>query len=150
MDVSQVFPAFPPGQEIAILVLGEFLFGVFYNWLVDLAHKAKIYDPLVAVSVALGVAVSVVIPTGLFWKDTLAAWQWSIVMLISFIGSGSPMIYGSLRRMSKQNHKRMRITGTAARIRDEAIMDLKLVVERIDDADCVRDVYQVIGALKNI
>ncbi len=144
-------PAFPPLSTLAIIALASFAFGMFYNWLVDHAHNLGIFEPLVSFSVAGGVASTVILAGALLWTFPLTGWQWVLVMLIAFAASGVPMIVGSLNReVRKVSHHRQVITGAAARARDEVIMDLTLLAAKLDSADHVRSLYQIIGTLKAI
>ena len=155
-------PQFPPGIEIAVVILAEFIFGWLYDALISWAESQEIYEPYVSFSVVLGVLVTIAIPTGLWWARPYFGWQWAILLVIAFIGSGAMMIVGSLQRNAKNSHKRRPWPTAARHARDDVVMDLSamaseatLSAERgeITPALIVRMVHrlhQAIGILKSV
>ncbi len=162
---SAGFPPFPPLMEIALVVLAEFVFGLGYNTLVALAGRRypAAYRLMVSLSVALGVATTLVLPAVFWWGRTQATWQWAAIFLLCFAGSGLPMIGGSLKRnMAGDSHRRREWPTAARRARDEAVMELSALAEevhekaRTDDLKAttlislVHRLHQVIGTLKSV
>lgn len=137
------------------IFLGELVFGWAYNSLIDLLSRKKALDPYISYAVALGVAVTVAIPTLVF-----GLFDWALLMLGSFICSGIPMIIGSMRRnyettKAARQKKRKTISGAAARTRDDVVMGLVLMADQVanneaDAAKLVHELHQNIGILKGM
>lgn len=82
---SPLFPA-----EIAAVILAEILFGIGFNRMVNWAHTNKIWH--VSISVVIGVSVSVLIPTLLWWRLCLDFWLSAVLMTVCFAASGIPVV----------------------------------------------------------
>jgi hypothetical protein len=134
------FPPYPPVTLIALMFAVSFVFGLGYNWFF---RWAKIP---VEWAVVIGTMATIAILYGFFWSNELRGEQWVLLMLIAFAGSGSPMAIGTIK-VRNASHKRKTITGAAARMRDEAVMDLTVLAGKIDKAEHVRNLYQIIGTL---
>ena len=148
--------------EIIVILLIEFLFGLFYNSVVDWAHKHEIMH--VSTSVVVGVLVTLIIPVAAFWHDEFYFWQTGILLAACFTASGIPMIVGSTRRtvVEKDNKKRRAWPTAANRAREDAVMELSAMAEDIarqakdgrltvsDLPSVVSRLYQVIGTLKSV
>lgn len=142
--------------EIAMVLLFELLFGIGYNALVALWNKHKLVH--VSIEVAIGVAGALLIPI-VFWFDY---WEFIVILILCFVACGLPMIVGSMTRTVKDNKKRKPLPNTAAKVRDEAVMDLNTLADDIaikakDDQLRVQDLpyyvnvlHSVIGMLKSL
>ena len=96
---------------IVLVLVVEILFGVGFNALVAWAYSVQLWH--VSVSVAVGVAGTIVIPAVMWFGVKVTFWQAGLLLLICFIGSGVPMIVGSTRRSvqgRKDQKKRRRRT----------------------------------------
>lgn len=122
----------PPPAEIALVILAEFIFGWGFNALVAWVQKEKIWH--VSISVAMGVAMTLIIPTPFWWEVELTFSQTILLLFGCFVASGTPMIYGSTMRTVKDNHKALPWPRRAAKIRDDAIMDINSLIAQIEDA----------------
>jgi hypothetical protein len=150
-----MFPPFPPMQQIILVALSEALFGLGYNRLVEWANIPSAY------AVIGGCAVTIGIGTAAWMNLELAGWQWAVLMLVCFGASGIPMTAGFMHR-NKKKHKRMQISGAAARIRGAVVMELKWLANAIatqskskalttaDLPEYVQRLYQAIGLLEGM
>jgi hypothetical protein len=149
-------------QGIALVLLIEFLFGIGYNALVSLAHSHKLVH--VSVSVAVGVAGTLLIPAAAWFDREMHFWQAGLLLLACFTASGIPMIVGSMKRtVAKKDSKKRHPWPTAAmRVRDEVVMELsamehEIAVKAKEGELTVRDLpsyvdrlHGVVGALKSV
>ena len=148
---TPVMPPFPPGLEILLVALLEFVFGLGYNWLVAWAHRNEIWS--VFVSVIFGVTGTLVLPLVFWWDHDLHLWQAVLIFLVCFASSGMPMSVGSARR--KVSHKRRPWPTAAARARENALMDLTVLAQRVADgqiepAGIVNTLHEIKGILSSV
>jgi len=156
---------FPPVSpiELTAVLLGELVFGIAFNALVEYAHRNNIWSVLVSVSI--GVAVTGLIPLGVWGGQEMTLVQAGALYLLSFIASGIPMGIGysqRMRREVKKSHKRQPIPPAAARARDLLVMDLTDLANDIsysakigklvagDLPDYVNRIYQAVSGLRNL
>lgn len=149
-------------QEILIVLLSEFIFGIGYNLAVAWAHEHKLTH--VSISVAVGVAGTLVIPAAMWFDAEMCFWHAGLLLLACFTASGIPMIIGSMRRtvVKKDDKKRRPWPTAAANVRDSAVMELSAMAHDIADQVkrnelTVRDLpafvnrlHTVIGILKSV
>jgi hypothetical protein len=76
---------------VCVLLL---VFGVLYNRLIEYLERRHYLEGFVSISVVAGVGVTLL---GMFFIDPTTA----VVMLLLFICSGAPMIWGSIMRYVK-------------------------------------------------
>jgi len=141
-------PPIPPA-EIAAVILAEVLLGIGYNRLVAWVHLHNIWH--VSVSVVIGVAATLLIPT-LAWPALREA---GLLLTACFAASGLPMIIGSTRRTVEESHKRRPWPTAAAQAQDAAVMDLNLLADQvagknIENAQVVNNLHRIIGTLKSV
>jgi len=149
--------------EILLTLVVEILFGVGFNALVAWAHENKLWH--VSVSVAIGVAGTIIVPAVMWFGVKVTFWQAGLLLLVCFIGSGVPMIVGSTRRSvqeRKDQKKRRPWPNAALQAKDAAVMELsRLAHEIAEDAkegkiavldlpDYVNRLHGVIGTLKSV
>lgn len=146
--------------EIAIVILVELLFGLGYNALVAYWMTHRIVH--VSVSVVIGVTGTLLIPAVVWFDHSFLFWEAGILLVCCFSASGVPMIVGSMRRTVKDQKKRRPIGNTAARIRDEAVMEVNTIIndvthkaekkelEMTDYVAFVGRLHALIGMLKSI
>lgn len=158
----QTSPAFPAGfpTELTAVLLGLTLFGIGYNRLIAYAHHHALWH--VSVSVALGVAVTLLVPAVVWWRLSLAFWQSGLVLVLCFTASGVPMMIGSARRTIKARHERRPWPNAALKARDDVVMELSALADEIaektksetlkvqDMADYVHRLHQMKGTLKSV
>jgi hypothetical protein len=154
-----MFPQVSP-TSIAAVLLAESLFGVGYNLLVDWAHENRIWH--VSVSVVIGVAVTVLIPTAAWYRADMPFWMAGALFLACFGSSGIWMVIGSTRRSVAKSHKRQGLPRSAAKTRDVIVMDVSALAGEIADRakagklvagdlpHYVHQLHQVVGALKSM
>jgi len=149
-------------QVILIVLLVEFLFGLGYNAVVAWAHEHRLAH--VSQSVALGVAITLLIPAVVWFETEMQFWQAGILLAMCFTASGIPMIVGSMKRTvtEKDNKKRRPWPTAALRVKDDVIMELSAMAHEIaEDAkqgklkvsdlpDLVNRLHGLIGTLKSI
>lgn len=149
-------------QEVLIVLLIEFLFGLGYNALVALAHEHKLMH--VSFSVVIGVIGTLLIPAVPWFDHKMQFWQAGILLMMCFTASGIPMIVGSMKRTvnEKDNKKRRPWPTAAMRVRDDVVMELSSMAYEIADQAkanelTVRDLpslvnrlHVVIGTLKSV
>jgi hypothetical protein len=114
-----------------------------------------------AYAVIGGCAVTIGIGSAAWMNLELAGWQWAALMLACFAGSGIPMTAGFMHR-ERKSHKRMQISGAAARIREQVVMELDWLASAIatqskskalttaDLPEYVHRLHQAIGLLKGM
>jgi hypothetical protein len=144
-------PPFPPVFPLVSCLLALFLFGWGFNALVAWVNKKRAWP--VSFSVAIGVAVTLLVPTAAFLHQSLTMWQAGLVYLASFAASGSPMIFGNVRRQT--SHKTRRLGNHAARVRDDIVMDLNAMMDEIVNGGVAVEkviyrLHQAIGSLKSL
>lgn len=149
-------------QVVLIVLLIEFLFGLGYNVLVAWAHKHNLMH--VSLSVAIGVAGTVLIPAITWFETEMQFWQAGILLALCFTASGVPMIVGSMKRtvIEKDCKKRRPWPTAAMRVRDDVVMELSSMAHEIaekakqskltvsDLPDYVNRLHLVIGTLKSV
>jgi hypothetical protein len=149
-------------QEVALVLLIEFLFGFGYNALVAWAHEHKLAH--VSISVAVGVAGTLFIPAVVWFDVEMHFWHAGLLLLACFTASGVPMISGSMRRtVAKKDSKKRHAWPTAAmQVREHVVMELSAMAHEIaadvkNDRLTIRDLpsyvdrlHSVIGALKSV
>lgn len=148
--------------KVVLVLLVEFLFGLGYNALVAWAHGHKLMH--VSLSVAIGVAGTLLIPAVMWFDHEMKFWAAGILLVACFAASGVPMIAGSMRRTvsAKDRKKRRPLPNAAMRVRDEAVMELAAMAHEIaeqakaneltvrDLPDYVNRLHGVIGMLKSV
>ena len=149
--------------EVVLVLMVEVLFGVGFNALVAWARTHRLWH--VSVSVAVGVAGTMVVPAVMWPSVEVEFWRAGLLLLMCFVGSGVPMIVGSTRRSvdeSKDRKKRRPWPNAALQARDAAVMELSSLAHEIaEDAkenriavldlpDYVNRLHGVIGTLKNV
>lgn len=144
-----VFPIFP----LAVCLLSLLLFGIGFNSLVRWSNDRGVVP--VSFAVVIGVIVTLLVPTLFFVSLKLFFWQFSICMLLCFVASGTPMIWGNVHRHVERSHKAKRLGNHAAKVRDEVVMDLnaairKIVAKDAEVVDVVHTLHEVIGSLKSL
>lgn len=122
---------FPPPAEIVLILLAENIFGWGFNVLVAWVQANKIWH--VSISVAMGVAMTMIIPVALWWNWELTFSQAILLLFGCFVASGVPMIYGSTKRTVVENHKALPWPRRAAKIRDDVIMDASRMITDIEE-----------------
>jgi hypothetical protein len=135
---------FPPILEILVIVLGELLFGMGYNRFFEWARIPAAY------AVVFGVAATIGLPLVFWWDAGLWGWQWALLALASFAGSGAPMVWGFIHRRNANSHQARAWPNKAARVRDEVIMELAAIGQRTEDAGLVRKCHELIGMLRSV
>lgn len=145
MEHSAISPLIP-------LYIAQLLFGTLYAILV---HWLAVNDYLqgsTAYSVVVGDAVTLFIQ----WVFFPEAWS-PLVTFGCFVFSGVPMIVTYLFRHQKrvQSHKRRPLPNNAMRVRDEAVMDVSSMINRIVEkkaevVDVVHELHQLNGKLKSM
>lgn len=149
-------------MSIALVALIEFVFGIGYNALVAFAHDHKLMH--VSLSVAIGVAVTLLVPAAAWFDVAMPFWQAGILLALCFAASGVPMIVGSTRRhvLRKDDKKRRPWPNAALKVRDDAVMELSAIAHDIaeksktgrlslnDLPDTVHRLHGVIGILKSV
>jgi len=155
-----MIPPTPPVVEIAVVLLAENIFGWGFNTLTAWAQRHKVWH--VSISVAIGVAFTLVLPTLLWWRSELAFWQATLLLFGCFCASGFPMVYGSTRRTIAESHKRRPWPTAASKARDDAVMELTAIAGEIaektrqgeikvqDMADVVNRLHMVKGTLTSV
>jgi len=146
-----MMPPFPPVLPLIACLLALFLFGLGFNALVAWVNSKRAWP--VSFSVAIGVAVTLAVPTVAFLHQSLTMWQAGLVYLAGFAASGSPMIFGNVRRQT--SHKTRKLGNHAARVRDYVVIDLEVTIQKIvkKEAEVVEVVdvlYKSIGSLKSL
>lgn len=151
--------AAPIPLEIVLVALVEFLFGLGYNALVVWAFRHRLMH--VSLSVVIGVAVTLLIPTVVWFDHPMPFWQCGGLLLICFAASGTPMIVGSTRR-TVNNKRRRPWPNSALRAKEDAVMELSAMAHEIagkakanqltlqDLPDYVNRLHGVIGILKSV
>lgn len=135
---------FPPVMEILVIVLVELIFGIGYNRFFEWARIPAAY------AVVFGVAATIGLPMVFWWDANLWGWQWTLVMLASFSGSGAPMVWGFIHRKNANSHKAREWPNRARQARDAALMDLKMLAGRLEKGEDVNKVYEIIGILRSV
>jgi hypothetical protein len=138
---------------LSLIVLIELLFGIGFNQLVDWAHQHNLWH--VSVSVIFGVAGTLVIPSVALLHFQIMFWQASLVFMVCFIASGIPMIVGGTRRTVKESHHRRPLPNSAMRVRDEVVMEIKAILDKIvnggvEVVKVVHDLHEIVGKLKSM
>lgn len=145
--------------EIALVLLAELLFGIGYNSLVAWAMKHKLTH--VSITVVVGVAITLLIPAVKWFAYEMPFYQAGIFLMLCFSASGLPMVVGSMLRTVKDQKKRRPLGNAAARIRDEAVMEVNAIihdfVERTKDnltagdlVELLHRLYSVVGMLRSL
>lgn len=145
-------PQFPPVLPLISCLLVLALFGLGFNALVAWVNSKRAWP--VSFSVAIGVAVTLAVPTVTFLHTSLAMWQAGLVYLACFTASGVPMIAGNVHRQTN-SHKTRRLGNHAAKVRDYAVIDLEAAISKIvkkeaEVVEVVHTLHQVIGSLKSL
>lgn len=149
---AQIPPHFPtPLLAICLLVL--VLFGIGFNKFTHWIETRRVWP--VSLTVAIGVSVTMLVPTVMFLNLQLFFWQSSLVYLISFTASGGPMIWGNVHRHVNRMHKARPLSNRVMRVRDEVVMDLSAMAEEIvqNEAQVAKVVHRIhknIGSLKSL
>lgn len=138
---------------LSLIVLVELLFGIGFNQLVDWAHQHNLWH--VSVSVIFGVAGTLVIPSVALLHLEIMFWQASIIFAVCFVASGLPMVWGSTRRTVKENHHRRPLPNSAMRVRDDVVMQIKSILDKIvnggvEVVKVVHDLHEIVGKLKSM
>ena len=138
---------------IFLVLLVELLFGLGFNKLVEWAHQHKLWH--VSVSVVFGVAGTLVIPSVALLSDSMPFWHASLIFGACFVASGIPMIAGGTRRTVKESHSRRPLPNHAMRVRDEAVMQIKAILDKIvnggvEVVKVVNDLHEIVGKLKGM
>lgn len=138
---------------LSLILLVELLFGIGFNQLVDWAHQHNLWH--VSVSVVFGVAGTLVIPSVAFLSVSMPFWQASLVFGACFVASGIPMIAGGTQRTVKENHHRRPLPNNAMRVRDEVVMQIKSILDKIvnggvEVVKVVHDLHEIVGKLKSL
>jgi hypothetical protein len=138
---------------LSLILLIELLFGIGFNQLVDWAHQHNLWH--VSVSVIFGVAGTLVIPSVALLHLEIQFWQASIIFGVCFVASGIPMIVGGTRRTVKENHHRRPLPNSAMRVRDEVVMEIKAILDKIvnggvEVVKVVHDLHEIVGKLKSM
>jgi len=84
---------------VILVAFGLFIFGVLYNMAVEWARPRGWLEPYTSLWVAFGVLVTI---AGAGIVDLLVDWNASIITLVCFIASGTPMILGDFARYVRQ------------------------------------------------
>lgn len=150
----------PISPTFAAVILMEILFGFGFNRLAHWGQDKGLWH--VSLSVVMGVTGTLAIPTAAWWRESFPVWIAALVTVACFAGSGLPMIIGSMHRSVAKSHKRKGLPNTAARIRDEVVLDLHVLADRLvlkaksnelksgDLAECIHQVHQLIGQLRSM
>jgi hypothetical protein len=151
MPTSAPFPLDIP--LLSLIVLVELLFGIGFNQLVDWAHQHNLWH--VSVSVSIGVAGTLIIPSVALLHLVMPFWQAALVFGACFVASGIPMIVGGTRRTVKENHHRRPLPNYAMHIRDDVVMEIskmldEVVTESVTIALVVHRWHKIIGRLKSM
>ena len=138
---------------LSLIVLVELLFGIGFNQLVDWAHQHNLWH--VSVSVIFGVAGTLVIPSVALLHLEIMFWQASLIFGVCFVASGLPMVWGSTRRTVKESHHRRPLPNSAMRVRDDAVMQIKSILDKIvnggvEVVKVVHDLHEIVGKLKSM
>jgi hypothetical protein len=138
---------------LSLILLLELLFGIGFNQLVDWAHQHSLWH--VSVSVVVGVAVTLTLPAVVLAHVQVYFWQASLIFGVCFVASGVPMIVGSTRRTVKESHHRRALPNHAMRVRDEAVMEIKSILDKIvnggvEVVKVVHDLHEIVGKLKSL
>lgn len=146
--------------EILTVLLIELLFSIGYDHLAAWAQGNRIWHT--SISVVIGVAVTLAIPTAWWWPRDLAFWQAVSLLTACFAASGLPMIVGSARRTVRESHKPHAWPTKARQAREDAVMELSALAHEIAGEtrenrltvqhlpDYVNRLHQVIGTLKSV
>lgn len=142
-------PHVPP---LIPLYIAQTLFGVVYAMLIHWLAVNEYLQGSTAYSVVVGDAVTLLIQ----WIFFPHSWE-PLVTFGSFVFSGTPMIVSYLFRHQQrvQSHKRRPLPNNAMRIRDEAVMDISSMINRIVEkkaevVDVVHELHQLNGKLKSM
>lgn len=119
--ISDIFPM------MYLVVLIELVFGIGFDQLVKWAHEHNVWH--VAVSVAIGVLVTLLIFFGFFFDRALPGWLFGMCLLVCFVFSGMPMAAGSINRDVKDRKKKRPLGNAAARVRDFLKMDMQTLAD---------------------
>ena len=138
---------------IFLVLLVELLFGIGFNQLVAWAHRNNLWH--VSVSVTFGVAGTLIIPSVALMHLEVLFWQVSIIFALCFIASGIPMIAGGTQRTVKESHHRRPLPNNAMRVRDEVVMEIKAILDKIvhggvEVVKVVHDLHEIVGKLKGM
>ena len=136
-----------------LILLVELLFGIGFNKLVEWAHQHNLWH--VSVSVVFGVAGTLVIPSVAFLSVSVPFWQVSLIFGACFVASGIPMIAGGTQRTVKESHHRRPLPNHAMRVRDDAVMQIKAILDKIvnggvEVVKVVNDLHEIVGKLKSM
>ncbi len=158
-DTIPLFADIKP-TVIALVLLLEFLFGLGYN--IGVAYLMKHHLMHVSWTVVLGVTGTLLIPSAFWFDHSFLFWQTGILLMGCFTASGIPMIVGSTKRSVREQKKRRPIGNAAARIRDDAVMEVTTIIQDIVQRSKARQLdlndliifmdrlHSVIGMLKSI
>lgn len=145
MPASAVSPLLP-------LYITQLLFGVLYAMLIHWLSINEYLQGSTAYSVVVGDAVTLFIQ----WVFFPHTWL-PLVTFFSFVFSGVPMIVTYLFRHQQKvlSHKRRPLPNNAMRVRDEAVMDLHLIISKIvekqmPDVEVVHELHELSGRLKSM
>lgn len=147
MDHSPITPLIP-------LYIAQTLFGVTYALLIHWLAVNSYLKGQTAYSVVVGDAMILFIQ----WLFFPHSWE-PLVTFGSFVFSGLPMIVSYLvrhqQRVQSQSHKRRPLPNNAMRVRDEAVMDISSMINRIVEkkaevVDVVHELHQLNGKLKSM
>lgn len=138
---------------VYLLVLVELLFGLAYDQVVKFVHAHGIWH--VSVSVVIGVFMTGLIFIIFMFDKVLPAWQFGLIVAACFAGSGLPMAIGSVTRDVKDRKKKRPLGNSAARLRDEVVMELTTmandIAERIkNDQLTIRDLPDLVNRLRQM
>jgi hypothetical protein len=120
---------------------------------VQWAQNNKLWH--VSISVVAGVAGTLILPSIFMSKLTLELWQATLFYFLCFTASGVPMIVGSTRKTVKESHRRRPLPNHAMQVRDDVVMELKSILEKIvnggvEVVKVVNDLHEIVGKLKNL
>lgn len=145
MEHSLVSPLVP-------LYIAQSLFGVMYALLIHWLAVNNYLKGSTAYSVVVGDAATLFIQ----WVFFPQTWV-PLVTFGSFVFSGVPMIVSYLVRHQQrvESHKRRPLPNNAMRVRDEAVMDVELMINKIvankAEVVCVvHELHQLKGKLKSM
>ena len=119
--ISDIFPM------MYMVVLIELVFGIGYDQLVKWAHEHNVWH--VAVSVAIGVLVTLLIFFVFFFETKLPGWLFGLSLMVSVVCCGWPRAAGSMNRHFKDNKNKRPLGNAAARVRDFLKMDMQTLAD---------------------
>lgn len=138
---SDIFP------QVLVAVLISLVFGILFDKLVEWVNEHKVWH--VSISVAIGVGVTVLIPTVALAQETLTGWMFGAALLVCFTASGIPMIVGAsirhAREVQEKKAKKARPLGnTNAKVRDFVVMELAHLADEMAEKSAVDDMTELL------